>query len=282
MVGEPHLPQPNIVSLTVSPRPEGERFPPVILQARNLSYSYNNHPALKEISLSLPPAKITTLIGPNGSGKSTLIKSLLGHLPATGEILWQNKPLKSWRLRDLAKVAAYLPQSPRHDPGQTVADILRLGRAARWGPFGLESSADEKVICDVAKLLSLEDLLDRPVEEMSGGQRQRVFIGRCLAQEPAALLLDEPNTFLDLKHQLDLWTLLKTLASEKQLAILVASHELNIAGSFADELILLHEGKLVAQGTPDTILRPEILSPVYGVPIQRHGDAAHPVVVPAL
>jgi ABC-type cobalamin/Fe3+-siderophores transport system ATPase subunit len=117
---------------------------------------------------------------------------------------------------------------------------------------------------------------------MSGGQRQRVFIGRCLTQEPAALLLDEPNTFLDLKHQIELWTLLRTLAKEKSLAILVASHELNIAGSFAGQLILLHEGAIAATGTPDQILRPETLSPVYGVPIERHGDANHPVVVPRL
>lgn len=254
----------------------------MILEARDVSYSYNDRPALRRVSLDLDAGKIIALIGPNGSGKSTLIKSLLGHVPATGQILWQNKPLRDWRLRDLARVAAYLPQSPRHDPGQTVAEILRLGRAARWGAFGLESSADERVTLEVAKLLALDDILDRPVDEMSGGQRQRVFIGRCLTQEPAALLLDEPNTFLDLKHQIDLWNLLKTLAREKSLAILVASHELNIAGSFADRLILLHEGKIAATGTPDEILRPEILSPVYNVPIQRHGDAAHPVVVPLL
>jgi iron complex transport system ATP-binding protein len=254
----------------------------VLLEACNVSHSYNEKPALREISLSLSQGQIIALIGPNGSGKSTLIKSLLGHLAASGEILWQDKPIRDWRLRDLAKIVAYLPQSPRHDPGQTVADVLRLGRAARWGPFGLESSADERVVVEVAKLLQLHDLLDRPVEEMSGGQRQRVFVGRCLTQEPLALLLDEPNTFLDLKHQVDLWALLKNLAKEKSLGILVASHELNIAGSFADRLILLHEGRVAATGTPDAILRPEILSPVYGVPIERHGDASRPVVVPTL
>jgi iron complex transport system ATP-binding protein len=254
----------------------------MLLDARNVSYSYAASPTLREISLTLSAGQIFALIGPNGSGKSTLIKSLLGHLPAVGQILWQNKPLKDWRLRDLSKIVAYLPQSPRHDPGQTVADVLRLGRAARWGAFGLESSADERVTLETSKLLKLDYLLDRPVEEMSGGQRQRVFIGRCLTQEPLALLLDEPNTFLDLKHQIDLWNLLKSLAKEKSLAILVASHELNIAGSFADQLILLHEGNIAATGTPDAILRPEVLSPVYGVSIERYGDPAHPVVVPKL
>ena len=252
----------------------------MILQASNLFFSYNHRPALRDISFTLDRAQIIALIGPNGSGKSTLIKTLLGHLPAAGQILWQNKNLSDWRLRDLAQTVAYLPQSPRHEPGQTVADVLRLGRAARWGPFGLESSADQRITLEVADLLSLTDVLDRPLDEMSGGQRQRVFIGRCLTQQPAALLLDEPNTFLDLKHQVDLWRLLRDLSQTKGLAILVASHELNIAGAFADQMILLNAGQIAVTGTPDAVLRPEILSPVYGIPLQRHGDSANPVVVP--
>jgi iron complex transport system ATP-binding protein len=252
----------------------------MILEATDVSFSYANRPAIREVSLSLSPGQIIALIGPNGSGKSTLIKALLGHLPASGQILWRGKQIRQWRLRDLARIAAYLPQSPHHEPGQMVSDVLRLGRAARWGAFGLESSADQRVTLDVARLLGLESLLDRPLEQMSGGQRQRVFIGRCLTQEPEALLLDEPNTFLDLKHQLELWHLLRDLARNKNLAVIVASHELNIAGAFADRLILLNEGQVAASDIPDAVLRPEILSPVYGVPIQRFGDQANPIVVP--
>src|SRR5580700_121056 len=127
----------------------------MLLQATNLSFSYTDKPALRGISLSLSPGQIIALIGPNGSGKSTLIKTLLGHLPASGKILWQDKDLSTWRLRDLARVAAYLPQTPHHEPGQTVADILRLGRASRWGAFGLESSADQRITLEVARLLGL-------------------------------------------------------------------------------------------------------------------------------
>jgi ABC-type cobalamin/Fe3+-siderophores transport system ATPase subunit len=252
----------------------------MILEARDVSFSYGDRAALREISIDLEPGKIIALVGPNGSGKSTLIKALLGHIRGSGKILWRGRELGQWRLRDLARVAAYLPQSPRHEAGQTVSDVLRLGRAARWGAFGLESSADERVTLEVAKLLGLEDLLDRPLEEMSGGQRQRVFIGRCLTQEPEALLLDEPNTFLDLKHQLDLWRLLRDLSRNKNLGVIVASHELNIAGAFADRLVLLNEGRVAAVDVPDKVLRPEILSPVYGVGIQRLGDAGSPIVVP--
>jgi iron complex transport system ATP-binding protein len=254
----------------------------MILEASDVSFSYADRPALRGVSLPLNRGQIIALIGPNGSGKSTLIKTLLGQLAGSGKILWQNKQLKQWRLRDLAKIVAYLPQSPRHEPGQSVADVLRLGRAARWGAFGLESSADERVTMEVAKLLGLEDVLDRPLEQMSGGQRQRVFIGRCLTQEPAALLLDEPNTFLDLKHQIELWRLLRDLTKNKGLAVIVASHELNIAGAFADQLILLNSGQIAASGIPDAVLRPEILSPVYGVGIQRFGEAGNPVVVPEM
>jgi ABC-type cobalamin/Fe3+-siderophores transport system ATPase subunit len=253
-----------------------------LLIAADLCFSYGDRPALRDVSLSLESGEIVAIIGPNGSGKSTLIKTLLGHLPAGGRILWQEKVLGDWRLRDLARIVAYLPQSPRHEAGQTVAEVLRLGRAARWGAFGLESSADEKITLEVARTLALEDVLDRPMDQMSGGQRQRVFIGRCLTQQPAALLLDEPNTFLDLRHQIDLWQILRKLARESSLGVLVASHELNIAGAFADRMILLHEGRVAAAGPPDQVLRAEVLSPVYGLPLVRYGDAPHAIVMPQL
>jgi iron complex transport system ATP-binding protein len=253
-----------------------------LLRASEISLSYGDRTALQNVSISLESGQVVALIGPNGSGKSSLIKSLLGHVPATGKISWRDQDLRQWRPRQLARVVAYLPQSPAYQPSQTVSETLRLGRAPYWGAFGLESSADERVTRQVAQSLGLEDLLDRPMEQMSGGQRQRVFVGRCLAQEPAALLLDEPNTFLDLKHQIDLWNLLRDLARKKNLAVLVASHELNIAGGYADRMVLLGAGAVAAEGDADSVLRPDVLSPVYGVPIERFGDSAHPVVVPRI
>jgi iron complex transport system ATP-binding protein len=252
----------------------------MLLQAKDVGHAYGERVALRGVSVSVDAGQVVALIGPNGSGKSTLIKSLLGHVRASGEIFWRDRNIRDWRPRELARIVAYLPQSPRHEPGQTVVETLRLGRTPYWGAFGLESSADERVMRDVASLLGLEDLLDRPMDEISGGQRQRVYIGRCLTQEPAALLLDEPNTYLDLKHQIELWQLLRNLADKKNLAVLLASHELNIAGAHADRLMLLHEGSLAASGNADDVLRPEVLSPVYGVGMQRYGDSASPVVVP--
>jgi iron complex transport system ATP-binding protein len=220
-----------------------------LLQASDIHFAYNDRPALRGVSISLTPGQIIALLGPNGSGKSTFIKVLLGHLHATGQILWNQKDIRQWTRREIAKSVAYLPQSPAYDPTQTVLDVLRLGRAPYWGAFGIESTADEKIVHDIATLLQLDDLLNRPMEEMSGGQRQRVFVGRCLAQQPKALLLDEPSTFLDIKHQFDLCRMLKGLSHTQNLGIIMASHDLNLAGAFADHLMILSEGAIAAAGS---------------------------------
>jgi ABC-type cobalamin/Fe3+-siderophores transport system ATPase subunit len=261
-------------------------FPnPMPLTARKLSFAYaKDRSVLTDVSLALAAGRTTVLLGPNGSGKSTLLKLLLGHLaPAAGDVLWQDRPLRELRPRELARHIAYLPQSPAHDPGQTVGEVLRAGRTPYLGPLGLESDRDMAVVRETANLLQLTDLFDRPMEELSGGQRQRVFLGRALAQEPRAFLLDEPNTFLDLRHQADLWRLLQRIAREKKLAILAASHDLNLSAAFADELLLLHEGRLAARGTPEQVLDPSQLSHVYGLPIERLDRPGRaPVVFPSL
>lgn len=257
----------------------------MILQAQNLAFSYRaDRPLLRDVSLSLEPGRIIVLLGPNGSGKSTLLKLLLGPLPlGSGRIDWDGKALARYRPRALARLVAYLPQSPAYEPGQSVAEVLRAGRTPYLGAFGLESTHDVEVIAQTANRLELSDLLDRPMEELSGGQRQRVFLGRALAQEPKAFLLDEPNTFLDLHHQAQVWQLLRALARERNLAILAASHDLNLSAAFADELLLLHDGKIVAAGAPAAVLDPTILSSVYGIAMERLDRAGKtPVVFPAI
>jgi iron complex transport system ATP-binding protein len=257
----------------------------MILQAQNLAFSYRaDRPLLRDVSLSLEPGKIIVLLGPNGSGKSTLLKLLLGLLPlGSGGINWDGKALDRYRPRELARLVAYLPQSPAYEPGQSVAEVLRAGRTPYLGAFGLESTHDVEVIAQTANRLELSDLLDRPMEELSGGQRQRVFLGRALAQEPRAFLLDEPNTFLDLHHQAQVWRLLRALARERNLAILAASHDLNLSAAFADELLLLHDGRIAAAGAPAAVLDPKILSSVYGIAMERvDRPGKTPVVFPAI
>jgi iron complex transport system ATP-binding protein len=254
-----------------------------ILEARDVSFSYSaDVPALSRISLSIQPGEIVALIGPNGSGKSTLIRSLFGALRAGGSIKWDMKDLRKWRRRDLAKFVAYLAQSPAYDPDQTVADVLRLGRSAYWGVFGIESDADLVRVGEVANRLNLNDLLDRPMSDLSGGQRQRVFVGRCLVQQPRAMLLDEPNTYLDLKHQIELGKLIRELSRQDGIGVLMASHDLNLAGMFADRLILLSRGTVAASGSASDVLQPELLRQVYDIDMQRidREDLGFPLVIP--
>src|SRR5215203_6066765 len=234
----------------------------MVLKASKLRFGYAaDRVVLSDVSLALAAGRVAVLLGPNGSGKSTLLRVLLGHLaPSEGEVEWEGRALRSIRARELARAVAYLPQSPAWGPGQTVDEVLRAGRTPYLGAFGVESERDARVVAETAALLGLDELMRRPMEELSGGQRQRAFVARALAQEPRAFLLDEPNTFLDLKHQAQLWELLRKLARERGLAILAASHDLNLSAAFADELMLLDEGRIVASGPPDAVLDANVLS----------------------
>jgi iron complex transport system ATP-binding protein len=251
-----------------------------LLEVTNLTFSYgSNVLALRDINLTFLTGEVVALIGPNGSGKSTLIKSLLGTLRARGRIKWDGVPIQQWHRKHLARYVAYLAQSPIYEPGQTVIEALRLGRAPYWSMFGLESPRDEQIVQEIAQSLDLLNILDRPLDAISGGQRQRVFVGRALVQQPRAILLDEPNTFLDLKHQVELMALLRTLSREKNVGVLMASHDLNLAASGADILLLLDKGAVVAEGNPDTVLDPELLTRVYGVPMERVMRVGKPPLV---
>jgi iron complex transport system ATP-binding protein len=253
-----------------------------LLHATHLTLSYGDRPALLGVNVDLNAGEVVALLGPNGSGKSTLIQSLFGHLSADGEIDWLGTPLKKWSRRELARKVAYLPQTPQYQPGQTVAEVLELGRSPYWAGFGLESPRDTEVVARVAMQLSLVDILHRSMDQLSGGQRQRVFIGRCLAQEPVALLLDEPNTYLDLKHQVELCQLLRQLSRTQSIGVLMASHDLNLAASFSDRVLVLSKGKLVASGGVNA-LEPKLLSEVYGVRMSRVDRAGGmPVLIPEI
>ncbi|MDQ3441445.1 MAG: ABC transporter ATP-binding protein [Planctomycetota bacterium] len=252
-----------------------------LLDASSVSFAYGDKSVLRGVRITLAPGEVVALIGPNGSGKSTLIKSLLGHLNASGEVAWDRRPMREWRRRELARFVAYLPQSPAFDPQQRVIDVLRLGRAPYWGAFGLESAQDVEVVSRTIEELRLSEWTTRRMDEISGGQRQLVYVARALIQEPRALLLDEPNTYLDLRHQVELGQLMRRLARERSLGLLVASHDLNLAAAFADRLVLLQDGAIVADGPPDVVLDPELLTRVYGVPMQRLSrEGKPPVLVP--
>jgi iron complex transport system ATP-binding protein len=255
-----------------------------LLQVHGLSFSYPQQAVLRGVELALRAAEVVALIGPNGSGKSTLLKLLLGHLEGEGAIEWEGRYVHAWRRRELGRRVAYLPQTPTWDVEHRVIDVLRLGRAPYWSAFGIESEHDEAAVARAAVQLQLSALLNRRMDELSGGQRQRVFIGRCLAQEPVAMLLDEPNTYLDVAHQVELARVIHRLSREFNVAVLMASHDLNLAAVSADRLVLLSEGGVIADGSADEVLRPELLGQAYGVEMERieRGGGRAPIVVPVI
>ena len=249
-----------------------------LLSASNLSFAYSDQAVLRDASMTLERGEVVALIGPNGSGKSTLTRALLGHIVTTGTVRWDDRPLNQWRRRELAQTVAYLPQTPVYDQDMTVRDVLRLGRSPYLGAFGLESADDAGIVDGVANKLDLTQLLSRRMDALSGGQRQRVFVGRCLIQQPRALLLDEPNTFLDLQHQAELVRLLRTLANDG-IAVLIASHDLNLAAALADRFVLLKRGAVIATGPADVVLDATLLSEVFATPLRRV-DVGYPAIIP--
>ena len=253
-----------------------------VLAARDVCFAYGDRPVLDGVDVDLAGGEVVALLGPNGSGKSTLIGALLGHRRGGGDVRWFGRPVGEWGRRALARRVAYLPQTPSYEVGRRVVDVLRVGRTPYGSVFGVESREDERVVAAVADRLGLTPLLGRAMEALSGGQRQRVFVGRCLVQQPAALLLDEPNTYLDLRHQVELCRLLRELAGDEQIGVLMAVHDLNLAAAFADRVVVLSEGKVAAAGTVD-VLRPALLSRVYGVSMSRlAGPNNRPVLVPGV
>ena len=224
-----------------------------MLEITDASAGYGRTPVLRGVSLSLRPGEVVALVGPNGGGKSTLLKLALGRLRATtGRVAWDGRLVESWPRKQLARRVAYLPQSPSVLAGQRTIDVLMAGRSPYLGPFGVESQRDRIAVESVASDLKLTDWLGRDVNTLSGGQRQRVFVGRCVAQlagddgESKAILLDEPDTFLDLRHVADLSATIRTLARDRGLGVLLASHDLNLAAGVADRLLLLDAGRVVA------------------------------------
>jgi iron complex transport system ATP-binding protein len=238
------------------------------LTIQSLQVSFGQHTALSGVSTQLRAGEVVTLLGPNGSGKSTLLRAALGLTAFTGDVIWFGKPARKWTRRELARLVAYMPQHPVYEPGDRVSDVLRLGRSPHQGLLGIDSEADGAVVAEVAGELELSELLSRRIETLSGGQRQRVFLGRCLAQQPQVLLLDEPATFLDLRHQVELYRLLRDLARKKNIGVLMASHDLNLAAAHADRAIVLKKGTILIDDLTAIAMNEKTLSEAFDLPMR--------------
>lgn len=236
-------------------------------RVENLVLGYGTHTyVLRKSTFSVLPGKSTVIIGPNGSGKSTLLNALARLLiPWEGEIYYQDTPLRSIPTRQYAKKIALLPQAPHVPDDFTVYDLVSQGRFPYRNLLGILSERDQYVIKQAIDWVDMERLSYRMVSRLSGGERQRAYLAMALAQEPEVLLLDEPTTFLDICYQLEVMGLIRRLNQEKTITIISVLHNINHAIQYADQVIVLYDRQIHAQGHPDEVVTPELCEEVFQV-----------------
>lgn len=253
------------------------------MQTRELSLAYDRDTIIKELSLSIVTGEITTLVGPNGCGKSTLLRGLARLLkPKSGEVLLDGKAIHTLPTKQLAKKLGILPQGPTAPEGLTVYELVAQGRYPHQGFFQQWSPEDEEATREAIAITNMVELADRPLDTLSGGQRQRAWIAMTLAQNTPILLLDEPTTFLDIGYQLEVMELIERLNRERQMTILLVLHDLNQAARYSQRMVVLQDGKVVADGTPGVVLTKELLTAVFKVQanIVTDPDSGSPVCLP--
>jgi len=254
------------------------------LRAERLSLGYDDHSVVSHLDVDILEGKITAIVGANACGKSTLLRGLARLLkPQSGRVLLDDRSLADIGTHDVAKVLGLLPQSPIAPDGITVADLVSRGRYPHQGWFRRWNADDEAAVARALEATGTTELVDRPLHQLSGGQRQRVWVAMALAQETELLLLDEPTTYLDISHQVDLLRLLRELNAESGKTIVVVLHELNLACRFSDHVIAMCDGNVVAEGPPVEVVTAELVQKVFGLSCVVVPDpvAGTPMVVPA-
>jgi iron complex transport system ATP-binding protein len=235
---------------------------------------------LHGVDLTVGGGEWVTIIGPNGAGKTTLLRAIGGLVPFTGSISLLGAATGRLPRRERARLVATVPQSPAVPPGQAVLDYVLLGRTPYIRPLGRESRTDLAAVDEVLRRLDLERLAHRPLETLSGGERQRAFLARALAQGATLLLLDEPTSALDIGHQQEVLDLVDELRADRGLTVLASMHDLSLAGEYADRMVLLADGRVVAGGPPRAVLTEGLLSEHYGARVRVIDGDQGPVVVP--
>ena len=244
-----------------------------VLRIEDLSAGYGGAAVLEGLDLELARGRITAIVGANASGKSTLLRAMSRLLrPASGRILLDGRDIHALPPRELARRLGILPQSPIAPEGITVLDLVSRGRHPHQGLFGRWRATDEAAVAEALSLTATEELAERPVEDLSGGQRQRVWIAMALAQQTDVLLLDEPTTFLDINHQVEVLDLLVDLNRSRGTTVVMVLHELNLAARYADRLVAMRAGRLHSQGSPDQIMTQDMLAQVFGLSARVFSD----------
>lgn len=236
------------------------------LEIRSLHLGYGDREVISDLSLLVPPGEITVIVGANACGKSTLLRSMSRLItPRAGQVLLDGKSIHRLPSKELAQRMGLLPQSPIAPEGIVVADLVSRGRHPHHGLFARWSRQDDEAVAAALIATDTVDLAERPVDELSGGQRQRVWIAMALAQQTDILLLDEPTTFLDISHQVEVLDLLTDLNQSRETTIVMVLHDLNLAARYADHLVAMTDGKLHVCGTPEEVLTEENVRHVFGI-----------------
>ncbi len=254
-----------------------------LLEAQDLTLAYDAVSIVDELSLQLPQGEVTIIVGANGCGKSTLLRGLARLLkPAGGKVLLDGQDIHTRPAREVAKVLGLLPQTPVAPDGITVSELVGRGRYPHQGWFKRWNAEDEAAVERAMSLTGTTDLADRPIDELSGGQRQRVWIAMALAQETELLLLDEPTTYLDVAHQLEVLDVISELNRTRGTTVVIVLHDLNLAARYADHLVALKHGKIVAAGHPAAVVTEDLVKNVFGMPCRVIPDpvAGTPLVLP--
>jgi iron complex transport system ATP-binding protein len=254
------------------------------LAADGVTLGYGERTVVESLDLAVAPGRITAIVGPNGCGKSTLLRALARLVPPrAGRVLLDGEALHRRSPKEVARMLGLLPQSPVAPEGITVADLVGRGRHPHQRLMARFTARDYAAVGDALAATGTLELADRPVDELSGGQRQRVWIAMALAQETDILLLDEPTTFLDIAHQVEVLDLLTDLNRDRGTTVVMVLHDLNLAARYADELIAVHDGRVVANGPPSRIVTSGLVRDVFGLESRVIADpvAGTPLVLPS-
>ncbi|GIG37689.1 ABC transporter ATP-binding protein [Cellulomonas pakistanensis] len=236
------------------------------LEATGLTLGYRDRTVVDGLDLAVPPGRITAVVGANACGKSTLLRSMSRLLaPRGGQVLLDGRQVHRTPAKELARTLGLLPQSPLAPEGITVADLVGRGRHPHQRVLSRWSREDDRAVAAALEATGTVELAERPVDELSGGQRQRVWIAMVLAQETDLLLLDEPTTFLDVSHQVEVLDLLTDLNRDRGTTIVMVLHDLNLAARYADHLVAMAGGKVLAAGDPSDVLTPGTVRAVFGL-----------------
>ena len=244
----------------------------------DLEFGYSSTPVLQNVVLDLNGAQFISIIGPNGVGKSTLIHCMNKVLkPTHGTVMINDMDVSEMKLKDVAKIVGYVPYTSSDTFPLSVVDTVLMGRSPHtgWRP----KEKDLEIVYNILKMLSIDHLADRAFNELSAGQHQKVMLARGLAQDPEILLLDEPTSNLDIRHQLEVTSILKELCEHRDMLIIMISHDINIASKFSDKIIMLKDGTIYAAGTPAEVITKENICEVYGVDSEIMDSCGRPHVV---